>query len=186
MFRIHAFTHFSSHSVAGGTALLALVASTTLTAGDLTVQFADGSGWDGNRVPEGQHCDRFDGSGSTPPLEITGLPEGTDAVIVEYSDRDSRQMNNGGHGKLGLRVDAGTTQVSFPAVPGHTFDLPDGVFLVKAHRNPDWATAGAYMPPCSGGQGNTYYLTVIAARTKNFEKRKFKKLGKAKLVMGNY
>lgn len=95
-------------------------------------------------------------------------------------------MNNRGHGKLGIRVEAGATSVNFPSIPGHTFDLPDGAFMVKEHRNPDWATAGAYMPPCSGGIGNTYYLTVIAAKIKNFDKKKFKKLAKSKLVMGNY
>lgn len=155
-------------------------------AGDLSVTFVEGSGWDGKKVPAGQHCDRFDGNGSTPPLTISGLPKGTEAVVVEYSDRDSNQMNNGGHGKIGMRVDAGASSITFPAVPGHTFDLPPNVFMVKAHRNPDWATAGAYMPPCSGGRNNTYYLTVIAAKVKNFEKKKFKKIAKTKLIMGNY
>jgi len=171
--------------------LSALVLGATLTAGpayagDLAVTFAKGSKWDGKKVPAGQHCDRFEGNGSTPPLIISGLPQGTEAIIIEYSDRDSQQMNNGGHGKVGMKVDAGATSVNFPAVPGHTFDLPEGVFMVKAHRNPDWATEGAYMPPCSGGRNNTYYLTAIAAKIKNFEKKKFKKLDKAKLIMGNY
>lgn len=155
-------------------------------ANDLSVSFAEGSNWDGKTVPSGQQCDRFDGSGSTPELTISGLPEGTEVIIVEYSDRDSNQMNNGGHGKVGMKVDTGAKSATFPTVPGHTFDLPASVFMVKAHRNPDWATAGAYMPPCSGGRNNTYYLTVIAAKVKNFEKKKFKKLAKAKLIMGNY
>lgn len=155
-------------------------------ADEMQVVFGEGSGWDGQKIPEGQHCDRFDGNGSTPPLTVTNIPPDAEAIIVEYSDRDSKKMNNGGHGKIGMKLESGATSVEFPSVPGHTFDLPENIFMVKAHRNPDWATEGAYMPPCSGGSGNTYYLTVIAARIKNFEKKKFKKLEKAKLVMGNY
>lgn len=162
-----------------------LSASNTLAA-DLSVSFQDPASWNGQKIPEGQHCDRFGGSGSTPALTISGLPEGTEAVVVEFSDRDSQRMNNGGHGKIGMRVDNGENKLNFPSVPGHTFDLPGKVFLVKAQRNPDWATAGAYMPPCSGGSGNTYYLTVLAVKIKNFEKKKFKKLAKTKLIMGSY
>jgi len=163
-----------------------VLAISSVRADGLQVEFTEGALWDGKKVPADQHCDRFGGNGSTPPLTVSGLPEGTEVVIIEYSDRDSKKMNNGGHGKVGIKVDAGATSVSFPSVPGHTFDLPEGVFMVKAHRNPDWATEGAYMPPCSGGQGNTYYLTAIAARIKNFEKKKFKKIEKTKLTMGNY
>ena len=47
-----------------------------------------------------------------------------------------------------------------PSVPGHTFDLPPSFKIIEAHRGPGWDKAGAYMPPCSGGKGHAYYLTV--------------------------
>lgn len=47
-----------------------------------------GGGWDGKKVPTGQHCKLHGGNGSTPPMKATNLPKGTAWVHVEYNDRD--------------------------------------------------------------------------------------------------
>lgn len=126
------------------------------------VQLADKK-WDGNIVPEGQQCQKFGGiEPSTPRLLVTNIPNGTDALLFEYSDRDSERMNNGGHGKIQFALQGKTIQAAIDSVPGHTFEMPDGVTMIAAHAGPGWDKAGAYMPPCSGGKDHQYYVTVKA------------------------
>jgi hypothetical protein len=130
---------------------------------EMSVSLADKS-WNGKAIPEAQQCQRFGGVGKTPRLRVSNLPKETNALVVSYSDRTYKQMDNGGHGKLGFRIDDTTGSVLLPEVPGHQFQLPDGVFSVAPHRAPQWDTAGAYLPPCSGGKGNQYYATVEAVK----------------------
>ncbi|SHG12949.1 hypothetical protein SAMN02745206_03318 [Desulfacinum infernum DSM 9756] len=151
----------------------------------LDVHFADPN-WNGKRIPDGQQCLRFGGNGSTPRLIVSNIPSEANALIFEYSDRDYLPMANGGHGKIGFRIPKETQEVIVPSVPGHTFDLPDGFFLVSAHRKPDWDKAGAYMPPCSGGRGNLYYVTVKAVTWPANQNEKPILLGKGKLILGVY
>lgn len=54
------------------------------------------------------------------------------------------------------------TEVVIPPVQGHTFDVPAGFKMIEAHRGPGWDKAGACMPPCSGGKGHAYYVTIKA------------------------
>jgi len=131
---------------------------------DLKISFADAK-WNGQKIPARQQCSKFGGQASTPSLLITNIPAEANAIIMEYSDKDHMPMDNGGHGKIGYKIKPGTSNVTIPSVPGHSFKLPKGFFLVEAHRNPKWDKAGAYMPPCSGGKGNRYYVTVKAVKT---------------------
>ena len=128
---------------------------------ELKISFAD-SKWNGKEIPNGQQCGKFGGNASTPQLIVGNIPPEANALVMEYSDRNSRRMNNGGHGKIGYRIKSGSHQVVIPSVPGHTFDLPKDFFLIAAHKNPAWDKAGAYMPPCSGGKGNLYVVEVKA------------------------
>lgn len=151
---------------------------------ELRVSFVDMS-WDGKRVPKGQQCNRDNGEGATPPIVVDNIPAGANAIIMEFSDASSSNMNFGGHGKIGYRIPKNKTRVTIPSVAGHTFDLPNGFFMVAAHVNPAWDKAGAYLPPCSGGRGNRYYVTVKAV----YDAPKGEQstmLGKAKLQMGTY
>jgi len=150
----------------------------------LEVKFADPL-WDGVKVPALQQCNRFGGQAETPRLTISNIPGEANAVIMEYSDRDDLQMNNGGHGKIGYTIAADSGAVTTPAVKGHSFELPENVFLVSAHANPGWDKAGAYMPPCSGGRGNRYYVTVKAVYEAP-EGEQSKLLGQGKLELGKY
>ena len=142
------------------TALL-FAAAPVMAQEGFSASFADAS-WDGVTVPAGQHCALQGGAGATPPLDVTGLPAGTTQVNLSFNDETFERMNNGGHGVLGFAVAAGATSVSLPAVPGATEDFPEGVSLVTANKTGgDFLTAG-YMPPCSGGNGNTYSVDVTA------------------------
>jgi phosphatidylethanolamine-binding protein (PEBP) family uncharacterized protein len=141
-------------------ALLAL--SSTATA--FEVKFTD-SAWNGMKIPTGQQCQKFGGDNPmTPKLMVLDIPAGSDALILEYSDRDSEKMNNGGHGIMKYSLTSSGMLVQVPAVPGHTFSLPARFTSIEAHRSPGWDTAGAYMPPCSGGKDHEYYLTVKAVK----------------------
>lgn len=121
-----------------------------------------GDGWDGKTVPSGQQCQKFGGNNpATPTISLNGVPSGTVEIVLEYSDRSYQKMDNGGHGKMSYSSNIGTDTI-VPPVPGHTFDLPVGFKCIEAHRSPKWDIAGAYMPPCSGGKGHEYYVTIKA------------------------
>jgi hypothetical protein len=117
--------------------------------------------WDGVTVPAGQNCTLQGGNGATPEMTISGIPEGTVSVHVEYNDLSYKPLSSeGGHGVIGFTVSA--SQAVLPSVAGLTADLPQGVFLVrKARSSGDYASEG-YLPPCSGGNGNDYSATVKA------------------------
>ncbi|WNO07760.1 hypothetical protein [Teredinibacter sp. KSP-S5-2] len=129
-----------------------------------TVMFSDASAWNGNTVPQGQQCQRFGGAPSTPAYVVENIPRGTYMLVFEYSDRNYPPMDNGGHGRVGFLVKESIKHVAVPSLPGHSFDLPEDFLLIAEHNGAGWDKAGAYMPPCSGGKGNEYYVTVKAVK----------------------
>ncbi len=152
----------------------------------LTVAHADPA-WDGVSVPAGQQCQSQGGvNPSTPSILVSKIPGGSDAIILEFSDRDFPPMDDGGHGKVGFMISEGTEDAVIPSIPGHTFILPEGFFLIEAHQAPDVDTAGAYMPPCSGGIGNSYYVTVRAVKLISADGKTFTPLGEGILELGSY
>jgi hypothetical protein len=160
-------------------------ASGAMTSG-FKVAFADAK-WDGKTVPKGQQCKRFDGKDpSTPVLIVADIPVEANAIVMEYSDRSYPPMDNGGHGKIGYRISPGTQEVTIPSVPGHSFDLPDKFFIIAPHQAPGWDEPGAYMPPCSGGNKNEYYVTVKAVVLAQSDIESFKELASVVLEMGKY
>ena len=148
----------------------------------LEVSFADPE-WDGKAIPIPHRCGGSDAS--APRLTVKNIPAGTNAIIMEYSDHDWPPMDEGGHGKIGYRIPEGTTEITTPSVLGNTFELPDGFFLVAAHAGGHFK-AGAYMPPCSGGMGNEYYVTIKAVYQASPESEEFKLLGQAVLDLGKF
>jgi hypothetical protein len=153
---------------------------------ELTLSFADPA-WDGISVPQGQQCHKFDGiNPQSPAIEVANIPLETDAIVLSFSDASYEPMDDGGHGEFGFEIAKGTETAVIPSVPGHTFDLPEGFFLVAEQRNPDWDEAGAYLPPCSGGSGNVYYVTVRAISRDNEESRNPLLLGEGILQLGSY
>lgn len=126
----------------------------------LDATFAD-IAWDGVTVPVGQQCQKFGGvDPATPKWIISDIPAGSTSIVLEYSDRDSKKMNNGGHGRMRFTIDAMSSKAYIPAVAGHSFTLPARFTMIEAHRGAGWDIDGAYMPPCSGGKGHAYYVTI--------------------------
>lgn len=141
--------------------LFAGVLAFPLSAFALDASLADPR-WNGSDVPEGQQCQRFGGQNpESPRLRVEQIPEEADALLLEFSDRDVPVMDQGGHGKIAYRLN-GETAVTVPSVQGHSEDLPQQFFVAARHRAPQWDLAGAYLPPCSGGRGNDYFVDVKA------------------------
>jgi hypothetical protein len=146
----------------------------------LAVTFTDPT-WTGDKVPEGQQCPLQGGQGATPAMHVTGIPEGATIIETAYNDETYQPMNNGGHGILRFAVTPANGEVDLPSVPGNTADnLPEGVTVQTAARGTgDYASPG-YLPPCSGGNGNTYSVTVKALDSGEAE------LAEGKVTIGKY
>ena len=150
----------------------------------LTAAFTDPR-WDGITVPDGAQCQKFGGSEGSPALRVSAIPAAATALVIEYSDRSYGPMDKGGHGKLGYVIAPGTGETLVPSAPPHTMALPDGFWTVAEHGAPGWDKAGAYLPPCSGGKGNAYYLTVRAV-VRNDDGSPGEELASTMLEMGRY
>ncbi len=148
----------------------------------LDVSFAD-SAWDGNKVPEGQHCAKHGGHGASPALKISNIPAEANRIIVSFSNGAYKKLDNGGHGIIGLHIPAGTTSALFPSIAENIVEMPKDAYIVSAQKG-DWGKDGAaYMAPCSGGKGSRYYATVRAVNEKDgavFE------LSKTDIELGKY
>ena len=71
-----------------------------------------------------------------------------------------------------------------PSFAGETLTLPEGFFLISKQKG--GGAAGAYLPPCSGGRSNKYYVTVRAVKLESEDGTSFKKLASEQLTMGYY
>ncbi|MCW8193557.1 hypothetical protein F6455_01995 [Proteobacteria bacterium 005FR1] len=153
---------FSSRAIAVSAMCLL---SSLATAQDLSASLADPA-WTGDGIPQGQQCQRFGGQNpESPEVKIENIPQGTQAIVLAFSDRSFERMDNGGHGMVAYKLSGEHSgSVTIPSVPGHTENLPNGFFTVQAHQAPGWDKAGAYLPPCSGGRGNNYFIDIKAVK----------------------
>ena len=164
------------------TLLIALVLPLAAAASGLEVAFVDPE-WNGTSVPPGHQCQKFGGTYGSPALRVSGIPERANALVLEFSDRSYAPMDHGGHGKLGFEIEAGSSAVEIPSAPPHRAVLPAGFWTVAQHGAPGWDKPGAYLPPCSGGRGNAYYVTVKAIVR---DGEAVTELAQATLEMGSY
>lgn len=144
----------------------------------LDVSFVDDK-WVGEAIPTGQQCQKFDGvNPGTPKLNLSNIPAGSDSVVLAYSDRNSKNMNNSGHGIMEYTLTEGVNSVQLPVVFGHTYEMPQGFKMIAEHRGAGWDRAGAYMPPCSGGKDHAYYVTIQTYAGDQVTAETVKELGK--------
>lgn len=165
-------------------ALSFFVFSAAYAEGSLTVSLADPA-WNGKKVLADQVCNKFGGNqASSPMLTVEGIPAEADALVLSFNDESYTPMDKGGHGIVRFAHNKGVT-AQVPAVPGETDSLPSGLNVVTKHRGTGWSgTGGAYLPPCSGGRGNTYSIDVSAVKTS--PDGASVTLAKGKIVMGKY
>ncbi|WNJ99448.1 hypothetical protein L2D14_16455 [Thalassospiraceae bacterium LMO-JJ14] len=151
----------------------------------LSVALAD-QAWTGGQIPDGQQCKKFGGNGATPALTVSGIPAGANAIIVEFNDESYTPLStNGGHGKIGFWIKGGST-AQLPSVPGATDTLTGNAFVEARNRATGSYTSAGYLPPCSGGRGNTYSADVKAVYKAKAEGEKSKLLAKGYIVIGKY
>lgn len=158
-------------------ALIACLATATPALAEIKVQLLPP--WTGDKIPAGQHCTLQGGNGSTPPMKVSGLPQGTAGILVEYDDKTYKPLSTkGGHGTLLYPAKAGT--VTLPAVPGMTAKLPGGVRVYKKSRASGKFKSDGYLPPCSDGRNNKYTATLMPISAQG------KVLDKVQVVIGRY
>jgi hypothetical protein len=154
------------------------------TLATLDVSFADNS-WDGETVPDGQHCKMFEGNGSSPSLNISNIPKGSNAILVSFNDKSFKMNDNGGHGIVGIWLQDGQTSMVVPSVAGETNNLPGGMFTEEKFRSTR-GKDGAYLPPCSGGRGNLYDATIRAVYKSTSGDNKSTLLAEGVISLGKY
>ena len=156
--------------------------------GDLTylsVEFLQPTKWNGKSVPARQGC-RSDGAkGSTPPLYVSNIPEGTNLIIMEINDIDVPALSeDGGLGSIGFYHNGEYSATLLP-VEGETYVLPSYAFKEKANRV-DPAKPYPYMPPCLEKR-HRYAATIKAVnRTGSFDRQKTVILGEGYIRLGRY
>jgi phosphatidylethanolamine-binding protein (PEBP) family uncharacterized protein len=158
-------------------ALTLCLFATAAFAADLSVKL--GAGWNGKTIPAGQHCKLFGGQGATPPMSVSGIPAGTEWLLVEFNDRDYQPLaTRGGHGSIGFPVNGASAKL--PAIAENATKLPGGIFVYKKARSSGKYASKGYLPPCSGGAGNRYFADIHAMQGKKT------KLASARIELGKY
>lgn len=163
---------------------VALFTSATAANAQMKARFTD-EAWTGDKIPEGQNCSRYGGAGATPPMIIDDVLEYADGIVLEFNDESYTPMDKGGHGIIAFKIDS-QRPVRLPAVPGETNDLPDGVIKIKSHKakSKPYTPDTAYLPPCSGGMGNKYTISVQAVQFAS--DGRYTVLKRTKITMGKY
>ena len=120
-------------------------------------------GW-GKSIPSSQVCKRFGGkNAASPKIKVSGIPRGTASIHVWFNDDTYNPMGWGGHGKIKVAVPKEAKELIIPRVSAETNELPPGVSSVSEHQGSGWSgTGGVYLPPCSGGRGNSYSVWLYA------------------------
>lgn len=152
----------------------------------LKLSFADPA-WNGKQIPSGQQCQMFGGKGGTPAIKIENIPAGANAIIVEYNDLSFAPLSHGGgHGKIGQWTE-GASSLTLLAVPGETAsNLPAGTFIEDRAKSSGAYASPGYLPPCSGGRGNTYVADVKAVYKAKKDGEENRLLAQQRIVLGNY
>ena len=130
----------------------------------LKAAFAD-SAWIGGTVPSAEVCKRFNTRpGNAPSIRVSGLPAATASIELSFDDTSAGGFfDNGGHGIIHYKLpNAGASEVLIPSFPGQTNKLPPGFSVKRNFTSQAWDNGLGYLPPCSGGRGNTYTVDIRA------------------------
>jgi hypothetical protein len=148
--------------------------------GAMTAKFIDG-GWDGITIPANQVCRKFGGTGATPRLALDGYHTGTQVILLAFNDETYEPMNNGGHGIVGFRING--KYASTGAMAGEVNIISQGQFIVADNRGGE---VPGYLPPCSGGRGNLYSVTVMAVTWADTNPPSYRVLNQTRVELGRY
>jgi hypothetical protein len=146
----------------------------------MTATFAD-AGWDGITIPVNQVCKRFGGAGVTPRLALDGYHSGTQVILLAFNDETHEPMNNGGHGIVGFRING--KYATTGAMASEVNIISQGNFIVADNRGGE---VPGYLPPCSGGKGHVYSVTVMAVTWADTNPPYYRVLNQTKVELGRY
>lgn len=153
---------------------------------ELKVSFADPL-WNGEKIPASQVCSLYGGEASTPKLHVTNVPDGANAIIVEFNDRSYAPLSyNGGHGKIGFWLEEENDPVTLKSVPAESQALPNPAFIEADSRGRGRYAKPGYLPPCSGGKGNAYFAKIKAVYKAQDKAEQNKLLATGQIELGRY
>lgn len=105
---------------------------------NLSAFFSDPA-WDGISVPQRGICTQFGGTGLSPEIVVSNIPEEAEYLSATFLDRNSGNR----HGVLEVEIES-LDETIIPSVRQGT---------------------GGYIGPCSGGRGNRYEVVIRAEGT---------------------
>ena len=154
---------------------------------ELNVSFADKK-WDGKTVPKDEVCSDYNkNGGDSPALRISNLPKKVNYIILSFSDESFKGMSHGGHGVVGYEVKDANSTLTIPSIHGETFTLPKGFNSIRKHQGEQFKKKkGAYLPPCSGGNGNLYVVEIKAIERPSQKDGNYTLWGDANISIGVY
>ncbi len=141
------------------TALGIFSTATMSCASDLIVIHTDIDWKDGNgKVPKKGICLKYGGESLSPPMQISGIPDGAETIRLLFTD--DNYGREGGHGDFTVKLN-GQSSIELPPIGGDTNYLPANI--IGGNGNHCYSCKETdYLGPCSGGRNHTYRVIVHA------------------------
>ena len=141
------------------TALGIFSTATMSCASDLIVIHTDIDWKDGNgKVPKKGICLKYGGESLSPPMQISGIPDGAETIRLLFTD--DKYGREGGHGDFTVKLN-GQSSIELPPFGGDTNYLPANI--IGGNGNHCYSCKETdYLGPCSGGRNHTYRVIVHA------------------------
>ena len=142
------------------TALGIFSTATMSCASDLIVIHTDIDWKDGNgKVPKKGICLKYGGESWSPPMQISGIPDGAEIIRLLFTD--DNYGREGGHGDFTVKLN-GHNSIALPPFGGDANYLPANI--TGGNGNHCYSCKEEdYLGPCSGGRNHTYRVIVHAA-----------------------
>jgi len=142
------------------TALGIFSTATMSCASDLIVIHTDIDWKDGNgKVPKKGICLKYGGESLSPPMQISGIPDGAETIRLLFTD--DNYGREGGHGDFTVKLN-GHSSIALPPFGGDANYLPANI--TGGNGNHCYSCKEEdYLGPCSGGRNHTYRVIVHAA-----------------------
>ena len=141
------------------TALGIFSTATMSCASDLIVIHTDIDWKDGNgKVPKKGICLKYGGESLSPPMQISGIPDGAETIRLLFTD--DNYGREGGHGDFTVKLN-GQSSIELPPFGGDTNYLPANI--IGGNGNHCYSCKETdYLGPCSGGRNHIYRVIVHA------------------------
>ena len=141
------------------TALGIFSTATMSCASDLIVIHTDIDWKDGNgKVPKKGICLKYGGESLSPPMQISGIPDGAETIRLLFTD--DNYGREGGHGDFTVKLN-GQSSIELSPFGGDTNYLPANI--IGGNGNHCYSCKETdYLGPCSGGRNHTYRVIVHA------------------------